>query len=171
MDALPGIEEFILFLVTETLVLGEIIRVLRREMIGKVLIAKRRIPIFGVAGLITLTTIVFRGARTPEPLVEQADDACHNAIVLRLCDLESKFKQMFLLKRCYARQCTTCLPLLHGLRHVNLPVNASKRPKASTCRKLHQAAQARPGGLQATPGGPSSSLLHDLFLSERESIF
>ncbi len=120
-------------------------------MTGKVLLAKRRIPIFGVVGSIVLATIVFHGARAPEPLAEQADDACHNAIVLRLCDLESKFKQMFLLKRRCARRCTACLPLLHGLRHVNLPMNALRRPKASTCRKLRQAAQARPGGLQAAP--------------------
>jgi len=147
LDALPGIEEFLLFLVTESLVLGEIIRVLRREMTSKVLLAKRRIPIFGVAGPIALTTIIFRGARAPKPLAEQAYDACHNAIVLRLCDLESKFKQMFLLKRRCARRCTACLPLLHSLRHVNLLVNASRRSKASTCRKLRQATPARPGGL------------------------
>jgi len=151
LDALPGIEEFLLFLVTESLVLGEIIRVLRREMTGKVFLVKWRIPIFGVTGPIAFTTIVFRGARAPEPLAEQADDACHNAIVLRLCDLESKFKQMFLLKRRCARWCTACFPFLHGLHHVNLPVIASRRSKASTCRKLHQAMPAKRGGLQATP--------------------
>jgi len=57
-------------LVTESLVLGEIIRVLRREMTGKVLLAKRRILVFGVVGPIALTTIVFRGARAPKPLAE-----------------------------------------------------------------------------------------------------
>jgi hypothetical protein len=103
LDTLLGIEEFLLFLVIENLVLGEIIRVLRREMTSKVLLAKRRILVFGVVGPIALTTIVFRDARAPEPLAEQVDDACHNAIVLRLCDLESKFKQMFLLKRRCAR--------------------------------------------------------------------
>jgi hypothetical protein len=36
LDAVPGIEDFLLFLVIESLVLGEIIRVLRREMTGKV---------------------------------------------------------------------------------------------------------------------------------------
>jgi hypothetical protein len=56
-------------------------------MIGKVLLAKRRIPIFGVVGPIALATIVFRGTRAPELLAEQADDACQNAIVLQLCDL------------------------------------------------------------------------------------
>jgi hypothetical protein len=61
-------------------------------MIGKVILAKRRIPLFGVAGLIVLATIIFRGARVPESLAEQEDNACHNTIVLRLCDLESKFK-------------------------------------------------------------------------------
>jgi hypothetical protein len=67
-------------------------------MTGKVLLAKWRILIFGVVGPIALATIVFRGARAPELLAEQVDNACHNVIVLRLCDLESKFKQMFLLK-------------------------------------------------------------------------
>jgi hypothetical protein len=67
-------------------------------MTGKVLLVKRQILVLGVAGPIALVTIVFRGARAPEPLAEQVDDACHNAIVLRFCDLESKFKQMFLLK-------------------------------------------------------------------------
>ncbi len=148
---LPGIENFLLFLVTESFVFGKIIRVLRREMTSKVLLAKRWIPVFGVASPITLVTIAFRGARAPESLAEQADDACHSTIVLRLCDLESKFKQMFMLKRRCARLCTACLPLLHGLRHVNLPVNVSRRPKASTYRKLRQAAQARPGRLQAVP--------------------
>jgi hypothetical protein len=50
MDALPGIENFLLFLVTESLVLDEIIRVFRHDMTGKVLLAKRRILVFGVAG-------------------------------------------------------------------------------------------------------------------------
>jgi hypothetical protein len=120
-------------------------------MTGKILLAKRRILVFGVVGPIAFATIVFRGAKVPEPLVKQADDACHNAFVLRLCDLESKFKQMFLLKRRCARRCTAYLPLFHGLRHVNLPVNASRQPKASTCRKLRQAALARPSKLQAPP--------------------
>ncbi len=61
-------------MVTESFVLDEIIRVLQREMIDKVLVAKQRILIFGVAGPIALATIVFRGARAPEPLIEQADD-------------------------------------------------------------------------------------------------
>jgi hypothetical protein len=39
-------------------------------MIDKVLFAKRRIPVFGVASPIALATIVFRGARAPEPLAE-----------------------------------------------------------------------------------------------------
>ncbi|CAM6057362.1 unnamed protein product [Sphagnum tenellum] len=56
--------------------------VLRHEMTGKVLLAKRWIPVFGLAGLIALATIIFRGARAPEPLAEQANDACHNNIVL-----------------------------------------------------------------------------------------
>jgi len=70
LDALPGIEKILLFLVTKSLVLGEIIRVLQHEMTGKVLLAKRRILVFGVAGPIALATIVFRGARAPEPLAE-----------------------------------------------------------------------------------------------------
>jgi len=57
-------------LVTKSLVLGEIIRVLRREMIGKILLVKRQIPVFGVAGPIARATIVFRGARAPELLAE-----------------------------------------------------------------------------------------------------
>jgi hypothetical protein len=82
LDAVPGIEDFLLFLVIESLVLGEIIRVLRREMTGKVSLRKWRILVFSVTGLIALVTIVFRGARAPEPLAEQADDACHNATML-----------------------------------------------------------------------------------------
>jgi hypothetical protein len=39
-------------------------------MTGKVLLAKRRIPVFGVAGPIALPTIVFRGTRADEPLAE-----------------------------------------------------------------------------------------------------
>jgi hypothetical protein len=71
---LPSIEEILFFLVTESFVLSEIIKVLRREMTGKVFLAKRRIPVFGVAGPIALATIVFRGATALEPLVEQTDD-------------------------------------------------------------------------------------------------
>jgi hypothetical protein len=39
-------------------------------MTGKVFLAKWQIPVFGVAGPIALTTIVFSGARAPKPLAE-----------------------------------------------------------------------------------------------------
>jgi hypothetical protein len=52
--------------------------------------------------------------------------------LLLLCDLESKFKQMFLLKWRCARRCTACLPLLHGLRHVNY-----FRPDQANSRRRH----------------------------------